>query len=274
MQDKVINDNCRKVMTEIAETAGYLWEKGWAERNGGNISVDVSDICTGERKRPLSKVPLAISQFELGGRSFLVKVAGARMLDVSRNPDQNILLITINDDLRGYDILWRGKDDASRPTSEFISHLKIHQYLRRNNLTQKVFLHTHPTYLIALSHLKEYRNEDQLNRLLFSMHPEVKVYIPEGVGFALYRCPSSEELADATVAALLKHRVIVWEKHGCAAIGQNPVEAFDLIDIVNKAAQIFFICKSAGFEPEGLSSDQLAEIENAFKGSTHHIQDS
>ena len=23
----------------ICEVAGYLWEKGWAERNGGNISV-------------------------------------------------------------------------------------------------------------------------------------------------------------------------------------------------------------------------------------------
>jgi ribulose-5-phosphate 4-epimerase/fuculose-1-phosphate aldolase len=26
----------------IAEVAGYLWTKGWAERNGGNISVNIT----------------------------------------------------------------------------------------------------------------------------------------------------------------------------------------------------------------------------------------
>jgi len=28
---------------KVAEVAGYLWEKGWAERNGGNITVNVTE---------------------------------------------------------------------------------------------------------------------------------------------------------------------------------------------------------------------------------------
>ena len=28
---------------QVAEAAGYLWEKGWAERNGGNITVNVTE---------------------------------------------------------------------------------------------------------------------------------------------------------------------------------------------------------------------------------------
>ena len=28
---------------QVAETAGYLWEKGWAERNGGNITVNITE---------------------------------------------------------------------------------------------------------------------------------------------------------------------------------------------------------------------------------------
>ena len=28
---------------QVAETAGYLWTKGWAERNGGNITVNVTE---------------------------------------------------------------------------------------------------------------------------------------------------------------------------------------------------------------------------------------
>ena len=27
---------------KVAEVAGYLWQKGWAERNGGNITVNVT----------------------------------------------------------------------------------------------------------------------------------------------------------------------------------------------------------------------------------------
>ena len=29
---------------KIAEVAGYLWLNGWAERNGGNITVNVTEI--------------------------------------------------------------------------------------------------------------------------------------------------------------------------------------------------------------------------------------
>ena len=48
----MIRDN-EKLMAEIgriAEVAGYLWEKGWAERNGGNISVNVTELLTEEEK--------------------------------------------------------------------------------------------------------------------------------------------------------------------------------------------------------------------------------
>ena len=31
-------------IAEVAEVAGYLWQKGWAARNGGNISYNVTDV--------------------------------------------------------------------------------------------------------------------------------------------------------------------------------------------------------------------------------------
>ena len=30
-----------KEVNKVAEVAGYLWQKGWAERNGGNITVNI-----------------------------------------------------------------------------------------------------------------------------------------------------------------------------------------------------------------------------------------
>ena len=36
---------------KVAEVAGYLWEKGWAERNGGNITVNIrADLWKSGRK--------------------------------------------------------------------------------------------------------------------------------------------------------------------------------------------------------------------------------
>ena len=48
----VINDNSvlssRPALADeigkVAEVAGYLWEKGWAERNGGNITVNITEF--------------------------------------------------------------------------------------------------------------------------------------------------------------------------------------------------------------------------------------
>ena len=28
---------------KVAEVAGYLWMKGWAERNGGNITINITE---------------------------------------------------------------------------------------------------------------------------------------------------------------------------------------------------------------------------------------
>ena len=34
-------EELKAVVYQIAEVTGYLWQKGWAERNGGNITVNV-----------------------------------------------------------------------------------------------------------------------------------------------------------------------------------------------------------------------------------------
>ena len=44
------NDKLECQIADVAEVAGYLWQRGWAERNGGNISVNVTDLLTDEEK--------------------------------------------------------------------------------------------------------------------------------------------------------------------------------------------------------------------------------
>ena len=71
------NDKLECQIADVAEVAGYLWQRGWAERNGGNISVNVTDLLTDEEKAlpaiseryPLPKVMNALK-----GNFFLVQV--------------------------------------------------------------------------------------------------------------------------------------------------------------------------------------------------------
>ena len=83
------------VVDEIAEISGYMWERGWAERNAGNFTVDVTGLLPPDMKNgnQFLTVPLPFAQTELAGRSFIVKVTGAAMRNVARNPKKHLLLI-------------------------------------------------------------------------------------------------------------------------------------------------------------------------------------
>ena len=36
------NKKVKKILFEVGEIADYLWQRGWAERNAGNISVNIN----------------------------------------------------------------------------------------------------------------------------------------------------------------------------------------------------------------------------------------
>ena len=41
----------REEVEKVAEVAGYLWQKGWAERNGGNITVNITEHIDDEDRK-------------------------------------------------------------------------------------------------------------------------------------------------------------------------------------------------------------------------------
>jgi rhamnulose-1-phosphate aldolase len=259
----------RPWLDRTTEVSAYLWEKGWAERNAGNLSVDVTavvaDACA---SLPAGEVrPLDEAYPSLAGRYFLVTGSGHRFRDLAKDPEQNSCILRLAADGRAFARLWGGFDSPQfRPTSEFPAHLRVHEFLRRHDRPEIVVLHTHPNELIAVTHLPEYRDEATINRALWSIHPEVKVTVPRGVGLAPYMLPGSEKLARATVEAFGRnHPVVLWQWHGVVAVGREVMEAFDLIDTLNKAAQLVLLCRMAGHRPEGLSAEHLAEMVRTFK---------
>ena len=80
-----------------------------------------------------------------------------------------------------------------------------------------------------------------------------------------YMLPSSVELANATISAIDDdYDVVMWEKHGVFAVDTDIMSAFDQVDVLNKAAQIYMSARNMGFEPDGMTSEQMREISDVF----------
>ncbi len=249
---------------QVAEVAGYLWQKGWAERNGGNITVNISGFID-DKMRAMKAIcePISIGRTlpNLKGCWFYCKGTNKRMRDLARWPMEHGSIVRITEDCSAYEIV---ADQAVRPTSEIASHLSIHNYLIGKGSTYKAVVHTHPIDLIAMTHHPDFLKKDVLTQLLWSMIPETKAFCPRGLGIIPYAMPSTFELADATIKELEDYDVVMWEKHGICSGSDDVMEAFDMIDTLSKSAQIYLTAKSMGFEPTGMTDKQMDEMRLAF----------
>lgn len=254
----------RREIEKVAEVAGYLWEKGWAERNGGNIVVNLTEhVDDGIRSMPAltGRIPMPQRLPELRGCWFFCKGTNRRMRDLARFPMENGSVIRICDDGESYEIV---ADNPVKPTSELASHLAMHALMLRTGNGYKASLHTHPIELVAMTHHRPFLGKDVLTKLLWSMIPETRAFCPKGLGVIPYEMPSSSALADATVAQLGEYDVVMWENHGVCAVAPEIGEAFDQVDVLNKAALIYEASRNMGFTPEGMTQEQMDELKVAF----------
>lgn len=253
-----------KEVNKVAEVAGYLWQKGWAERNGGNITINITELVDDEIKA----LPAISDVVEIGttlpflkGAYFYCKGTNMRMRDLARWPMENGSVIRILDDCASYVII---ADKPVKPTSELPSHLSMHNFLLSKGSNFRAAVHTHPIDLIAMTHHKPFLEKDVLTNLLWSMIPETKAFCPRGLGIIPYKLPSSLDLANATIKELEDYDVVMWEKHGACSVGEDALAAFDQLDVLSKSAQIYLTAKSMGFEPDGMSQEQMKEMTVAF----------
>jgi rhamnulose-1-phosphate aldolase len=267
MNSLVLSDSARHHLADVAVVAGFLWERGWAVKNGGNISVDL----TGEVNIPSDDVsqspfhPLDNTFSELARMVLLVTGAGTRMRDVENDIFNNVCLLRFSEDGSGYHVIVNAAFNARRsPTSELATHLAIHQMLKQKGGRQKAVLHTHPEELIAMTLIPGFTDEARLNKMLLSVQPEAALTNPRGIGLVPYILPGTQQLAEKTVGSLQHHELVLWGKHGCISCGADIQEAFDLIDVMNKSARLFFQCRNAGYTPQGLTDQEIEQLRKLF----------
>jgi rhamnulose-1-phosphate aldolase len=234
--------NLEPNLKSIRKVAGWLWDRGWAEWGAGNISVNITGLIS-ETNLNQNKIPQASS---LPNLSLLTSLSGSRMRQIMKKPEKGLCIVNFSEKSEPVIIPLSQHKRPPSPTSEFASHLLIHQNLLKHRPDHKAVLHTHPAEIIALSQIEKLRSQEAINDELSAILPELRIYLPEGIAFVPYHESGSMELAKASAEAMKDFRLAIWEKHGIIATGSTLEEAFDAIDLVAKAARIWFLLRSAG----------------------------
>lgn len=251
----------KKELNKISTVAGYLWQREWAERNAGNISMNLTSFFSKEDVQGIGEIIPFDFPRKVGGYVLFITGTGCYLRSLIDKIEEAACILYINEKATGYSIIWGGKSEGFGPTCELISHASIHLFNTENNPTHLAVLHTHPIELIVMSHHPLFQNEEKLNNSLWKMCPEIRVFVPRGVHCTPYALSSTAELAKVTIDAFKTRDVSLWEKHGATATGEDIEKAWDYLDVANKGAKLLLTAWSAGFEPAGLSKAQLTELE-------------
>ena len=243
-------------LEDASQVCHWLASWKWSEAAGGNFSIRIDELpeniqhLSGKTPRSLPRaVPV------LGGTYLLLTGKGARAREIASRVEEGVGLYWILKGGEEFVSLW-GNDE---PTSELHAHLAIHDMLRQVRPGHHAILHSHPTNLIALTHIPEMRDSSHLSDLLLRMQSEARIHLPAGLAYVPFDLPGSDALGEATAQALRKTNVALWHMHGAIATGESISQALDYLEIVDKAAQIYWRLVSSGIKPSGMTDEHLRQ---------------
>ena len=169
-------------MVEMIRTAENMYRQGWDERNGGNISLRLTEDEVAEyldTAKVIRDIPTGFSQPELEGMYFLVTGTGKYFKNVPYDPAKNLGLIRMAQRGSVAELLW-GYSDGGKFTSELPAHMMSHKVRMEQNPENRVIMHCHPTNILAMTYVHDL-DEVAFTRTLWQMCTECVVVFPDGV---------------------------------------------------------------------------------------------
>lgn len=250
----------------LAQTSRDIWARGWAEAGAGNISVRVDKSVLekgGTEAKAGQWVALHENAPELGGESLLMTASGSLFRVLADETHKGCGLIEIDQKGEKYRIV-QGFEPKGRPSSEMPSHIAAHKSLKKRGHGQnRVVIHVHAPNLVAV-HCALSLDTTALTKLLWGMHSECVALFPEGIEVAPWRLPGSPGLSEVTARGFSKRRLVVWPFHGVIAAGRDLDEAFGLIEVGEKAAELFLLTCSLGGAAGHIGTEDLKAIATGF----------
>ncbi|MBQ7541775.1 MAG: rhamnulose-1-phosphate aldolase [Clostridia bacterium] len=255
---------CAPFVEEMKEITANMYRLGWDERNGGNISWMLDEAQVGEYldlSRVVRTIPTGFEAKPLIGKIFIVTGTGKYFRNIPKYPERDLGIIRIAEDGVTAELLW-GFSDGGKFTSELPAHLMSHMTRLSVDPANRVVMHCHPTYLLAMNFVHPLE-EKALTHTLWEMCTECMVVFPDGVGVLPWMVCGTNEIGIATAEKMKEFRLVVWGMHGLYGVGKDIDEAFGLIETVEKAAQVYMLSYNRP-RINTIRDDELVEIAKAF----------
>jgi len=244
-------------LDDFKNTAHWLARRGWSEGAGGNLSVRLD--MPGSLHED-DHIPLPFSMPALAGKAFLLSGTGTRAREIGADPLPHIGLYKISDDGAHYGWIAGNKT----PTTELPAHCAIHNALEIHRPADKAILHTHPVSIISLFHLDGFDSTRVISDKILSLQSEARLIIPEGAGYVPHELPGSLELGVKSAAQVEHHQIVLWQYHGALATGPTLGGAFDLLEVFEKSARIYWQLRTANINPKGIPQNAIEHTLKTF----------
>lgn len=251
-------------MVEMVRTITNMYNHGWDERNGGNVSLmldeaDVVDYV--DMNNVLRVIPTGFSAPELAGRYFIVTGTGKYFKNVQYDPARNMGVFRIAADGENAELLW-GYSDGGQFTSELPAHLMSHVSRLKVNPANRVVMHCHPANLLAMTYVHTL-DEKEFTRTLWQMCTECIVVFPDGVNVLPWMLCGTNEIGEATAEKMQTARLVVWAQHGIYGAGVDLDETFGLIETAEKGAEIYMKIAHLPLV-NTITDEQMHQLEKRF----------
>ena len=227
-------------MIEMIRTLTNMYDHGWDERNGGNVSIMLEEEQVAECLdigKVIRTIPTGFPVPALAGKYFLVTGTGKYFKNVQYAPEVNLGLVRITTAGDEAELLW-GFADGGQFTSEFPAHMMSHVARMKVNPENRVVMHCHPANLLAMTFVHTL-DEREFTRTLWQMCTECVVVFPDGVNVLPWMLCGTNEIGEATAEKMQTARLVVWSLHGIYGAGKDLDETFGLIETAEKAAEIY-----------------------------------
>ena len=251
-------------LVEMVRTATNMYQHGWDERNGGNISwlLDEADVAQYlDVNAVIRDIPTGFEAPALDGKYFIVTGTGKYFKNVQYDPADNLGLIHITDGGRNAQLLW-GFTGGGKFTSEFPAHMMSHAARLSVDPANRIVMHCHPANLLAMTYVHDLDSR-AFTRTLWQMCSECVVVFPEGVNVLPWMLCGTNEIGEATAEQMKTARLVVWSQHGIYGAGKDLDETFGLIETAEKAAEIYMKIAHLPLKTT-ITDDQMHQLEAHF----------
>ena len=257
---------------ELCHVTYDMWNKGWDEYNGGNVSyrltkdeaesleTDLIGTSYAYYSEDRKEVEVLDVPEHVQGEFILITASGSQFRTLCLQPEVDTGIIQLTP--KGYKVV-AGFVTGKRPTSEIFMHILAHAARVKVDPNHRVVIHNHATNIAVYSLLDEVTSES-LTLDLWSVLTESIVVFHDGIAVLPWEVPGTQLIGIDTARELETHRLVVWAKHGVLSTGTDYQDCFGLIETADKAAHIALdvqrVSGKSIYESNVLSKEDLKKI--------------